>query len=115
MEIGNNFNSPVFTSRFMSSKATAEVNKFAQENGISNFMDQVNNSVKAVGNYKFNIKHLYSKALDVVKTEIKYEKNGIKYIITETSSKTKNPVEFTMNLLNSLQDKSSVLYKKLFG
>ncbi len=114
MDIGNNFNSPVFTSRFMSSKATIEVNKFAQEQGISNFIEGINASLKNAGNYKFNLKHLYSKALGVVKTEIRFEKDGNKYLISETSSKTKNPAEFTMQLLKSLQDKTSAFYKKLF-
>lgn len=115
MEIANNINTQTFKSRFMSSKATIEVNKLAQEQGINNFIEQVNNSIRYSGNYKFNVKHLYSKALDIVKTEIKYEKNGIKYVVTETSSKIKNPAEFTMSLLKSLSDKTSNFYKKLFG
>ena len=115
MDIRNNIQPQVFTAKFLSSRATAEVNKFAKAQGVPNFMSEINNSIKTAGNQEFNIKHLYSRMLNVSKTEIKYEKDGQKYSVIETSSKIKNPIEFTMQLLNSLKDSNSALYQKLFG
>jgi len=113
MNISNN-NNISFSSRFLSSRATAEVNEYAKDLGYNNFIKELNSELKHRRNYKFNVKHHYSKPQGLCKTEIKYEKDGIPYKYIVIDSKISNPIELTFNILNSLKDKSSKAFQNIF-
>lgn len=103
-----------FKSRFEHTKATKEVNEYAKSLGHSDFIKDINNTIKHRRSYIFHTKHNYSKSQKLSKTEIYYEKEGYPYKYIEMDSKISNPVELTFRIINDIKDKNSKVFKKIF-
>lgn len=103
-----------FKSKFLPSRTTKEVDAYAKELGYNDFTKNLNKALKPHRNFRFHIKHHYSKPRKLTKTEISYEKDGTLYKHVEFDSNVTNPAELTFKMMLSLKDVKSRLFAKIF-